>query len=68
MILSSLGTPEEFPADQQRKFRDSLKLVLSSLRVRKVNDFDIIAAEVLAHRRQFLGDPSKVLMLEGTSV
>jgi hypothetical protein len=67
-ILSTLGTPEEFPADQQQKFREGLRQVLIDLRLRKVGDFDTIAAEVLAHRSRFLGDPSKVLMLEGTTI
>jgi hypothetical protein len=67
-ILSTLGSPEEFPADQQHKFREGLRQVLTGLRSRKVRDFDTIAAEVVAHRSKFLGDPSKVLMLEGTTL
>lgn len=67
-ILGSLGTPEEFPADQRQKFREGLKAVLTDLRSRKVRDFDTIGAEVVAHRRRFLGDPSKILMLEGITL
>lgn len=67
-ILSALGSPEEFPADQQQKFREGLRLVLTDLRTRKVKDFNTIAAEVIRHRSKFLGDLSKVLMLEGTII
>lgn len=67
-ILSALGSPEEFPTDQQQKFREGLRQVLTGLRSRQVRDFDTIAAEVVAHRSHFLGDPSKVLMLEGTNL
>lgn len=67
-ILSTLGTPEEFPADLQQKFREGLRQVLTDLRSRKVRDFDTIAAEVVAHRSRFLGDPSKILMLEGITI
>jgi hypothetical protein len=37
--------------------------------VRKIRDFEIIAAEIVAHRAKFLGDKSKVLAtLEGTTI
>jgi len=38
------------------------------LRVRKIRDFDIIASEIIAHRSKFLGDNSKVLALEDTTL
>jgi hypothetical protein len=60
-----LGSPEEFPLEQQPRFREGLKQVLTGLRARKIKDFETIAAEVAAHHSQFLGDPSKILMLEG---
>jgi hypothetical protein len=68
VLITALGTPEEFPAEQQEKFRAGLKQVLNNLRLKNVRDFDTIAAEVVAHRRTFLGDASKILMLEGTSI
>ncbi|KAG0650115.1 RNA elimination defective 1 [Hyphodiscus hymeniophilus] len=67
-ILTTLGNPAEFPAHQQQKFREGLKNLLIELRKRNVRDFDTIALEVLAHRSNFLNDPSKVLMLEGTTI
>jgi hypothetical protein len=67
-VLSALGSPDEFTGEQRKQFCDGLKEVLSDLRARKIRDFDIIAKEVVAHRARFLGDSSKVLMLEGTSI
>jgi len=67
-VLTALGSPDEFHGEQRERFIDGLKEVLSNMRKRKVNDFDVIAAEIVAHRSKFLGDKSKVLMLEGTSI
>lgn len=63
-ILSALGNPAEFKGEQRSKFCDGLKSVLTGLRARKIRDFDVIAKEVIAHRADFLGDSSKVLILE----
>jgi hypothetical protein len=67
-VLTALGSPDEFTGVQREKFREGLKEVLTKLRLRKIRDFDVIAAEIVAHRSKFLGDNSKVLMLEGTSI
>ena len=68
VILTALGSPEEFNGERRDQFCDGLKEVLMGLRVRKIRDFDTIAAEILAYRANFLGDNSKVLPLEGTSI
>lgn len=67
-VLTALGSPEEFSAEQREKFCDGLRGVLTNLRARKIKDFDVIAAEIVAHRARFLGDSSKVLNLEGTAI
>lgn len=63
-ILSALGNPAEFTGDQRAQFCNGLKAVLTGLRARKIRDFDVIAQEVIAHRAEFLGDPSKILILD----
>ncbi|KUJ09359.1 uncharacterized protein LY89DRAFT_285810 [Mollisia scopiformis] len=67
-VLTALGSPEEFKDEQRDKFCEGLKGVLMDLRVRKIRDFDVIASEIVAHRARFLGDPSKVLALDGTTI
>lgn len=67
-ILTALGSPDEFRGEQRDRFCIGLKEVLLGLRVRKIRDFDIIASEIIAHRTKFLGDDSKVLPLEGTTI
>ncbi|KAI9046950.1 hypothetical protein LZ554_009025 [Drepanopeziza brunnea f. sp. 'monogermtubi'] len=68
-ILTALGSPAEFTGEQRELFCAGLRAVLLDLRVRKIRDFEIIAAEIVAHRAKFLGDKSKVLAtLEGTTI
>ncbi|KAF7955091.1 uncharacterized protein EAE97_000350 [Botrytis byssoidea] len=67
-VLAKLGSPDEFEGEQRDRFIEGLKSLLSGLRARKIKDFDAIASEIVAHRAKFLGDPSKVLSLEGTTL
>ncbi|KAF7957817.1 hypothetical protein EAE96_003387 [Botrytis aclada] len=67
-VLTKLGSPDEFEGEQRDRFIEGLKSVLSDLRARKIKDFDDIASEIVAHRAKFLGDSSKVLSLEGTTL
>jgi hypothetical protein len=67
-ILKTLGSQDEFSGDQRARFVDGLKDALGAIRERKIRDFDNIAKEILAHRRRFLGDDSKVLPLEDVSI
>jgi hypothetical protein len=63
-VLGALGNPAEFTGDQRIRFVTGLKEVLIGLRTRKIRDFDLIAKEIIAHRAAFLGDRSKVLVLD----
>ncbi|KAG4034266.1 hypothetical protein MFRU_003g02370 [Monilinia fructicola] len=67
-ILTVLGSPDEFAGEQRERFIEGLKSLLSDLRLKKIKDFDAIASKIVAHRAEFLGDPSKVLSLEGTKI
>ncbi|QSZ35032.1 hypothetical protein DSL72_007895 [Monilinia vaccinii-corymbosi] len=67
-ILTVLGSPDEFAGEQRERFVEGLKSLLAHLRARKIKDFDEIASKIVAHRAEFLGDPSKVLSLEGTTI
>ncbi|TAQ89189.1 hypothetical protein B7494_g2480 [Chlorociboria aeruginascens] len=68
VVLTALGSPDEFSGEQKERFVEGLREVLTNLRRRKVKDFDAIAAEIVAHRSKFLGDKSKILVLEGTTI
>ncbi|KHJ32011.1 hypothetical protein EV44_g4514 [Erysiphe necator] len=67
-IMAALGCPDEFTGESREKFVSGLREVLLGLRLRKVNDFDIIASEIIAHRARFLSDQSKILSLEGITI
>ncbi len=67
-VLTALGSPDEFQGEQRERFCVGLKEVLLKMRMNRVRDFNIIAAEIIAHRVKFLGDDSKVLPLEGTNI
>ncbi|RKF72399.1 hypothetical protein GcM1_248135 [Golovinomyces cichoracearum] len=67
-IMAALGCPDEFTGDRRDKFVAGLREVLLDLRLRKINDFDTIASEIIAHRAKFLGDDSKVLALEDITI
>lgn len=66
--MAALGRPDEFTGERRENFIAGLREVLLGLRLRKVNDFDIIASEIVAHRAKFLGDQTKILGLEGTTI
>lgn len=67
-IMAALGCPDEFTGDSREKFVAGLREVLLDLRLRKVNDFDAIASEIIAYRAKFLGDQSKILSLEDITI
>ncbi|TQS37422.1 hypothetical protein Golomagni_02106 [Golovinomyces magnicellulatus] len=67
-IMAALGCPDEFTGEKREKFVAGLREVLLDLRLRKINDFDTIASEIIAHRAKFLGDDSKVLALEDITI
>ena len=67
-ILKALGSQDGFTGEQRIRFIDGLKDALGAIRERKIRDFDSIAKEILAYRRRFLDDASRVLALEGTTI
>lgn len=67
-ILKFLGSQDAFTGEERVRFIDGLKDALGAIRERKIRDFDTIAQEILAYRRKFLDDDSKVLALEGTTI
>ncbi|KAJ4386500.1 hypothetical protein N0V93_009397 [Gnomoniopsis smithogilvyi] len=67
-IILELGSSDEFTGDQKRDFNNGLREVVASFQKSKVRDFRTIAQAILEFRRRFLGDPSKVLRLEGVNI
>lgn len=67
-ILTDLGSPDEFTGDQRSKYVMGLREVLTQMRVKNTRDFETIASEITQHRARFLGDKSKILLLEGVTL
>jgi hypothetical protein len=67
-ILVELGNSAGYSEEEKPKFVAGLREVLQDLRVRKIKDFRAIASEIAAFRARFLGDDSKVLLLDGISL
>ncbi|CAN8100235.1 unnamed protein product [Discula destructiva] len=66
-IILELGSSDEFSGEKKREFNNGLREVVASFQKSKVRDFRTIAGAILDFRRRFLGDPSKVLRLEGVN-
>ncbi len=66
-ILVELGNSAGYNEEDKPKFVQGLRTVLQELRAKKTKDFQIIASEIAAYRARFLGDRTKVLLLDGTS-
>lgn len=66
MLLQELGTsriPAKGPAEEKR-WKEGLGAVVKHLRTTKFgNDANAIAARIAEYRRDFVGDPSKILNL-----
>ncbi|KAJ4416294.1 hypothetical protein N0V82_006824 [Gnomoniopsis sp. IMI 355080] len=67
-IILELGSSDEFTGDQKRDFNNGLREVVASFQKSKVRDFHTIAQAIVDFRHRFLGDPSKVLRLEGVNI
>lgn len=65
-IILELGSSDGLPDKQQ--FNNGLREVVSSFQKSKMKDFRTIAQAIIDYRREYLGDDSKVLPLEGTSL
>lgn len=66
-IILELGSSDEFSGEKKREFNNGLREVVASFQKTKVRDFRTIAGAILDFRRRFIGDPSKVLRLEGVN-
>lgn len=67
-IILELGSSDEFTGDQKRDFNNGLREVVASFQKSKVRDFHTIAQAIVDFRHRFLGDPSKILRLEGVTI
>ncbi|KAL5596574.1 uncharacterized protein BROUX77_007258 [Berkeleyomyces rouxiae] len=59
-ILVALGNSNGLNHADRRRFIDGLRQVLVDIKVRDIQDFDLISKAILDYRRDFLGDDSKV--------
>ena len=64
MVLVQMGSVHEgaTPAEKDA-YVAGLKRIIQDMRGRKVKDFNVVASEITAYRRRFLGDASRVLTL-----
>ena len=63
-ILVELGSVMEGDTDAIRNsYREGLRELITSMRARKVNDFETVAAEISLYRSKFFNDPSRVVRL-----
>jgi hypothetical protein len=67
-ILLELGDAAGYSDEEKPRFVSGLRCVLQELRNNKTKDFQTIAASIAAYRTEFLGDPSRVLLLGGITV
>lgn len=66
-ILVELGNSAGYSEEDKPRFVAGLRTVLQGLRTKKTKDFKVIASEIAAYRASFLGDKSKVLLLDSPS-
>jgi hypothetical protein len=66
-ILVELGNSAGYSEEDKPRFVAGLRTVLQGLRAKKTKDFKVIASEIAAYRASFLGDKSKVLLLDSPS-
>ncbi|KAJ2905667.1 hypothetical protein MKZ38_004742 [Zalerion maritima] len=67
-ILLELGASDIYTGERKSKFMAGLRSLLTSLKMSKVRDFDMIANKIITYRAEFNGDASKVLQLEGVEI
>ena len=64
MVLVQMGSEHEGNTQAEKdSYVSGLKQVIQDMRGRKVKDFNTVASEITAYRRDFLGDPSRILTL-----
>ncbi|KAF3395975.1 Protein red1 [Penicillium rolfsii] len=63
-ILIQLGSVREGNTEEEKEtYLAGLKEIINEMRRDKVKDFNTVASEIVAYRRRFLQDPSRVLPL-----
>lgn len=63
-ILVQMGSLREGRTPEEKdQYITGLKQIINDMRRDKVKDFNTVAAEIVAYRRRFLQDPSRVLPL-----
>ncbi|PSR88538.1 hypothetical protein BD289DRAFT_473739 [Coniella lustricola] len=67
-IILELGNSDEFSGEQKKEFNKRLREMVAQFQKSKIRDFRTIAQAIVDFRRQFVGDPSKILRLEGVTV
>jgi hypothetical protein len=67
-ILLELGNPDDYSGEQKSRFIQGLRELLQKFKADKVKDFNTIARGIIEFRAQLLGDPSKVLRLDGVTI
>ncbi|KAI8948700.1 hypothetical protein F4801DRAFT_581221 [Xylaria longipes] len=67
-IITQLGSSDMFVGETRTKFIEGLKRVLNELKANRVKDFDRITKAIVKHRQEFLGDKTKVLALDSSTI
>ncbi|KAK7743827.1 hypothetical protein SLS53_003846 [Cytospora paraplurivora] len=68
LIILELGSSDDLIGDQKKNFNNGLRELVSSFQKSKVRDFKTIAEGIVEFRRRFLGDPTRILHLEGVTI
>lgn len=67
-IILDLGSSDDLTGEQKKNFNNGLRELVATFQQSKIRDFRTIAQSIVEFRRRFLGDPSKVLRLEGIAI
>ena len=63
-VLIEMGSVREGQTETEKEqYRAGLKEIINEMRRDKVKDFSTVASEIVAYRRRFLQDPTRVLPL-----
>ncbi|ROW16477.1 hypothetical protein VPNG_02704 [Cytospora leucostoma] len=68
LIILELGSSDDLIGDQKKNFNNALRELVSSFQKSKVRDFKTIAEGIVEFRRRFLGDPTRILHLDGVTI
>lgn len=63
-VLIEMGSvPEGQTETKKEQYRAGLKEIINEMRRDKVKDFSTVASEIVAYRRRFLQDSTRILPL-----